>query len=226
MTRGLDLNNPMNVEHSENKWQGLTDLQTDPTLCSFKSRPFGVRSGERILMAYKSRDLDTVAKIITEWAPSKENPTAQYIKNVCDWTGFTPDQFIDVDTVGVALPLCKSIIRQEQGADGLVSDADIMDGLRLAGVSDAQPKPLLQSKTIIATVVTTGGAALSTASEVTRQLQSVNDTVQGATDTITQTTHLAHHFVHFGPWAATALVALGVSGIFAAKIIERAKLGV
>lgn len=38
---------------------------------------------------------DTVAKLVSVWAPDSENDTKSYIAWVCKWAGCTPDTHID-----------------------------------------------------------------------------------------------------------------------------------
>lgn len=37
----------------------------------------------------------TLQGAISRWAPSSENDVASYVRNVCTWTGLTPDTVID-----------------------------------------------------------------------------------------------------------------------------------
>lgn len=42
----------------------------------------------------------TVAKAIAKFAPSTENDVIQYVKNVCEFTGFTSDTVLTVENIG------------------------------------------------------------------------------------------------------------------------------
>lgn len=233
MTRGLAINNPLNIRISSARWQGMADTQPDPAFVAFRSNEFCIRAGERILLSYQARGLNTIAKMIAAWAPpSDNNPTDAYIANVARACDADKDAPIDVDTVAMAFPMLKAMIRQEQGSD-CVPDAVIMDGLRLAGVSDIEPKPIAKSKTMISTVVTGGGAAVAAVSEVHQQVQQAHDTLQEVTDTVSAaaaSAGMVHQALHWGithgAGIAAILVGVGICGIVYAKLNDRKRLGV
>ena len=86
LTRGMRNNNPLNIEKG-NSWQGERNPQTDRRFEEFISLEYGLRAGFIILRKYMSRPpkgygLDTLARIITRWAPNSENNTANYIRIV------------------------------------------------------------------------------------------------------------------------------------------------
>ena len=86
--RGLRNNNPLNIRHSADNFQGEIK-GNDKSFKSFSSLPYGYRAGFVILGSYLSRGLNTIEKIISKWAPSVENDTESYIKNVEKWSGVT-----------------------------------------------------------------------------------------------------------------------------------------
>lgn len=160
--RGLRNRNPGNIRHGAVTWQGAAKEQPDPAFVTFTSDQFGIRALAKVLLTYQNqRDLDTVRKIIGRWAPPNENDTEAYVAAVANGMAVGPDQPLDIDAVGMMLPLVKAIIAHENGAQPY-SDAVLMEGLRMAGVSDAKPKPLISSKqflTSIGSVATSGGVA-------------------------------------------------------------------
>ena len=84
--RGLRNNNPLNIRHSADNFQG--EIQgNDKSFKTFSSMPYGYRAGFVILGTYLSRGLNTIEKIISKWAPPVENDTESYIKNVEKWSG-------------------------------------------------------------------------------------------------------------------------------------------
>lgn len=225
-TREIALNNPGGIVHdNKTKWQGASEDQPDSKLVAFQSPQFGIRAMCRVLLSYKNRDINTISAIITAWAPAIENDTAAYIRDVAQRTGFLPDAALDVDQTAVMLPLLKAIVQHENGVNPY-DDSVYQDAMRMAGIADSQPKPLAKSKNIIAATVTTIGGTTTAATEVIRQVQSVNDTVQQAHDTITQTAHLAHQALAVAPWLAVAFVLAGSVGVVYAKISDRKILGV
>ena len=82
--RGIRNNNPLNIRKGNN-WLGERQPQTDKSFEEFQSLELGLRAGFIIIRNYMTRRprLDTVSAIINRWAPSSENNTAAYIKEVC-----------------------------------------------------------------------------------------------------------------------------------------------
>lgn len=81
-------NNPGNIEMGKfAKAHGA--VASDGRFAIFDTPSDGFRALSGLLnSAYKNL---TVAQIINKWAPPRENDTEQYIKNICEWTGLTPD---------------------------------------------------------------------------------------------------------------------------------------
>ena len=84
--RGLRNNNPLNIRHSADNFQGEIK-GNDKSFKSLSSLHYGYRAGFVILGTYLSRGLNTIEKIISKWAPPVENNTESYIKNVEKWSG-------------------------------------------------------------------------------------------------------------------------------------------
>ena len=84
--RGLRNNNPLNIRHSGDHFQGETSGR-DKSFKSFVSMPYGYRAAFVILATYLSRGRNTIEKIISKWAPPNENNTESYISNVERWSG-------------------------------------------------------------------------------------------------------------------------------------------
>ena len=92
MKRGIRNNNPLNIRHSADRWQGASEEQTDKSFVPFKSMAYGYRAAWRILQTYYERfsaqsRAFTVRNIISRWAPPKENDTEAYIRTVLQRTG-------------------------------------------------------------------------------------------------------------------------------------------
>ena len=84
-TRGIRNCNPGNIRVTKDKWQGLRQNQTDKEFFQFESMPWGYRALIRTLQNYRKRHgCTTIADFINRWAPSTENDTMSYIKNVCN----------------------------------------------------------------------------------------------------------------------------------------------
>ena len=84
--RGLRNNNPLNIRHSADIFQGETTGR-DKAFKTFISMPYGYRAAFVTLTSYLSKGCNTIEKIITRWAPPNENNTAGYIANVERWSG-------------------------------------------------------------------------------------------------------------------------------------------
>ena len=92
MKRGIRNNNPLNIRHSADRWQGASETQTDKSFVQFKTMAYGYRAAWRILQTYYERfyakgRVFTVRNIISRWAPPKENDTEAYIRTVLQITG-------------------------------------------------------------------------------------------------------------------------------------------
>ena len=84
--RGLRNNNPLNIRHSSDKFQGEV-IGKDTAFKTFISMAYGYRAAFITLATYLSKGCNTIEKIITRWAPPAENNTAGYIANVERWSG-------------------------------------------------------------------------------------------------------------------------------------------
>jgi hypothetical protein len=84
--RGLRNNNPLNIRHSKDVFQGEIK-GTDKSFKTFSTMPYGYRAAFVMLGTYLSRGWNTIEKIISRWAPPTENNTEAYIKSVEKWSG-------------------------------------------------------------------------------------------------------------------------------------------
>ncbi len=225
MTRGLTNNNPGNLRKSSTKWAGLTDEQLDHDFCTFKSPQFGIRAMCRVILSYNSRGINTVRGIINTWAPPVENDTGAYVNDVAHRCQVSADDVLDIDSADVIRPLLQAIVWHENGSQPY-ADSIYDDALRLAGISDIEPKPLMQSTAVKASTVTTIGGATAAITETVRQVQSVNDTVDGAHTTITQSVGILHTLIAIGPWIAVALVVAGLIGVIYSVLKRQKTLGI
>ena len=92
MTRGQRNNNPLNIRHSADRWEGARINQTDPSFVQFTSMAYGYRAGWKLLDSYwkhfkNLRKPFTVSNIIHRWAPPTENDTENYIRTVLRLSG-------------------------------------------------------------------------------------------------------------------------------------------
>jgi hypothetical protein len=84
----------------------------------------------RTMQSYPARfGADTLRKIITKYAPPKENPTAVYIKHVSEWTGINPDEHLDLNNKTTLAKLVGAMARQEGTISKEKSSADRVERL-------------------------------------------------------------------------------------------------
>jgi len=164
--RGIRNNNPTNLVHDpHNKWIGLAVPPSDGRMCVFTDMPSGIRAGALNLMVYQDRyGLRTIAELIARWAPASENDVDAYIATVCVESGFAEDQILDLHTYAHAKPFLRGMIRQECGAIGarMVSDAQLDEGLRRAGIVPAKPVPASRDAQISINALSAGATTVVT----------------------------------------------------------------
>jgi hypothetical protein len=130
MSRGIDLNNPLDLEiNPQFTWQGQIPT-TDPkgVLCKFDLPVNGIRAGARNLRNQQLlHGLKNWTDIITKYAPPSENDTEAYITAVCKGTGVSPWDTINLSDPTFLANSVKCVIVQEQGmnpySDALINQA-------------------------------------------------------------------------------------------------------
>ena len=86
---------------------------------SYGSDEEGVAAIGRNLDAYADQHgINTLAGVISRWAPPSENQTGQLIQNAAERTGFAPNEPIDLHDPVVKQQVIGAIIQQEQGRPG------------------------------------------------------------------------------------------------------------
>lgn len=85
--RGLRNNNPLNIRHNADRFQGEIKPGTDKSFKTFSSLAYGYRTAFVTLATYLSRGWNTIEKIVSHWAPPTENNTAKYIEAVEKYSG-------------------------------------------------------------------------------------------------------------------------------------------
>lgn len=97
--RGMRNNNPGNIRISSTAWRGKVPAaqNTDGAFEQFQTYAFGVRAMIKNLLTYGQRGLTTVRQIVSTWAPSTENDTNTYIRNVAAALGVSPDATLNLE---------------------------------------------------------------------------------------------------------------------------------
>lgn len=112
--RGIRNNNPGNIEHGNDNWQGMDDPPSDGRFIRFTSPEYGIRALARVLTTYERKHgLNYIGGIIQRWAPAHENNSAAYAGFVAKRLGVRATDPIDVQA---RMPeLIAAIIEYENG---------------------------------------------------------------------------------------------------------------
>ena len=121
--RGLRNNNPGNIRINGDLFQGEVRPSKDKSFKQFTTMAYGYRAMFKILSNYfKNYKLDTIRKMITLWAPQKENHTEAYIKAVSDYAGIPADDPINVNDREQMIRIVAGMSRVENGREAEMSD--------------------------------------------------------------------------------------------------------
>ena len=145
MSRGLRNNNPLNIRHSADKWQGARIAQTDKAFVQFTSMAYGYRAAWKILDTYclafkREGKAYNVRNIIGRWAPPTENDTDAYVRAVVKLSGLggnenmpRPKHYRAFDEVDKLVRLIRAMVCVENGIKWeKVDTKDIWKGYDLA----------------------------------------------------------------------------------------------
>lgn len=138
-TSGYKGCNPLNVRASSDKWRGSIG-QSDNGYVIFSTPMDGIRAAATVIKNYGTKyGINTVRDIVSRYAPASENPTDDYIANVCKSTGYQPDEKLDTKNPEVLKKLVTAMMKQEIG-DVPYSEETINEGVQraLGNVTPAQ----------------------------------------------------------------------------------------
>ena len=140
--RGIRNNNPLNIRHSADRWQGAREEQTDKSFVQFTTMAYGYRATWKVLESYwhhfhLSRQPYTPATIIGRWAPPAENDTQSYLRTVLSLTSLGGKENLPQPSRGVDTERLVRLIRAMTTVEcGIpyaeVDVAAIREGYRLA----------------------------------------------------------------------------------------------
>ena len=129
MTRGLKNNNPLNIRHNPDLFQGEVRPGTDKAFKQFTSAAYGYRAAFVTLGTYLTRGWDTIEKIISHWAPPNENDTKAYVANVEKWSGVKRDKIL---TAKDGEDYVKIVIAMSRVENGVYADpTDVRTGFNM-----------------------------------------------------------------------------------------------
>lgn len=130
LPRGLRNENPGNLRRSNDQWQGLREVQTDPEFFQFVSMAYGYRALIKTLQNYRRlRGCVTLRDFIHRWAPPSENNTGAYLRAVCQDMQVPETWIPDVDDRETMCALAAAISRVENGISANMEDVE--EGWRL-----------------------------------------------------------------------------------------------
>ena len=147
-SRGQRNNNPLNIRHSADRWQGVRKEQTDPSFVQFESLAYGYRAAWKILQSYYTRFVRqgqefTLRNIIIRWAPPNENNTESYIRTVNILSGIREKEILlppnDVNSYARLSKLVSAMTTMECGIRQKQVDTEsIYQGYKLAFPENAR----------------------------------------------------------------------------------------
>lgn len=123
LPRGLRLCNPGNIRINGDLFQGEVRPSKDKSFKQFETMAYGYRAMFVILRNYiRNYKLDTIRKMISRWAPPKENHTEAYVKAVSDYAGIPADDPINVNDREQMIRIVAGMSRVENGVEADMPD--------------------------------------------------------------------------------------------------------
>ena len=115
LSRGLRNNNPGNIRLSSTRYQGEVD-SSDSAFKQFKTMAHGYRAMFVLLYTYQRKHhLNTIAEMISRYAPAVENHTQAYIDAVSEWSGVPATSHITATNGDIMVPIVAAMSRVENG---------------------------------------------------------------------------------------------------------------
>ena len=124
VARSLRDNNPLNLSYVPGQ-SGL--VGRDGQFGRYGTMADGVSAAVNQIMIDRSRGDNTIRKLVTSWAPPGSNDTAAYIRNVSKWTGYAPDQPLNLSNPRVMSAVVSAMARQE--GSGRLAPSDLASGI-------------------------------------------------------------------------------------------------
>ena len=104
--RGQRNNNPLNIRHSSDKWEGARIEQTDKSFVQFESMAYGYRAAWKVLESYwkyfhQVGQPYNVTNINTRCPPPTQNDTQAYIRTVLKLTSLGGKEHLPQPSRGI-----------------------------------------------------------------------------------------------------------------------------
>lgn len=123
MTRGYKNNNPLNMRHDKDKWQGEIVPSRDPAFKQFETMAWGYRAAFKLLHNYqKYHGCRLLSDFISRWAPPVENNTTAYIRTVAKRSGLEDVSAIDTLNGEQMLKIVAAMSFVENGVEPDMAD--------------------------------------------------------------------------------------------------------
>lgn len=114
--RGLRNNNPGNIRKNNIVYQGEVVPSKDDAFKQFTTMAYGYRAMFVLLHTYQRKyGLNTIASIISRYAPAVENHTEAYINAVAEASGVPATSHITTTNGDVMIPIVSAMSRVENG---------------------------------------------------------------------------------------------------------------
>ena len=125
LPRGLRNNNPCNIRKNNIVYAGEIVPSQDEAFKQFSTMAYGYRATFVVLYTYQHRyGLDTIAKMISRFAPSNENHTEAYINSVADRSGVSANGRITATNGDVMIPIVAAMSLVENGVEANMVDVE------------------------------------------------------------------------------------------------------
>ena len=123
--RGLRNNNPGNIRKGNVVYQGEIVPSKDDAFRQFTTMAYGYRAMFVLLHTYQRKyGLNTIASIISRYAPSVENHTEAYISAVAEASGVPATSHITTTNADVMVPIVVAMSKVENGVPAELSEVE------------------------------------------------------------------------------------------------------
>ena len=130
MTRGYRNNNPLNMRHDNDKWQGEVVPSQDGAFKQFETMAWGYRAAFKLLHNYqKNNGCHILSDFINRWAPPSENNTSAYVSTVAKRAGLSDVSEIDTLKGDTMRAVVSAMSYVENGVEA--DEADVAAGWEL-----------------------------------------------------------------------------------------------
>lgn len=130
MTRGYRNNNPLNMRHDNDRWQGEVVPSQDGAFKQFETMAWGYRAAFKLLHNYqKNNGCRILSDFINRWAPPSENNTSAYVSTVAKRAGLSDVSEIDTLNGETMRAVVSAMSYVENGVEA--NEADVAAGWEL-----------------------------------------------------------------------------------------------